>query len=329
MSADLYDCIVIGGGIAGLQGAIQLGRYKHRTLVIDKGRGRSTLCRSYHNVLGWPDGVSGPELRRLGRLQAERLGVQFAEAEVTGAARTQDGFTLQLDSGQRALQAATLLLATGIMDRFPPLAGLECCLGETVYVCPDCDGYEVSGRETVVLGSGDVGAAMAITLSYWTNKLTYINHEADSAPLTGNMHDELKEAGIAYLPEAIAEIVSDAPSGKLQGVKLADGRMLTAERGFIAFGGNQVNSSLADQLGMERLENKHIVTDPRSKQTNVPGIWAAGDVGVHSEQVTIAMGEGSQAAIWIHKELLRQKRKEAPSSTNRSDIPDPGLVTVK
>lgn len=321
MSADLYDCIIIGGGIAGLQGAIQMGRYKHRVLVIDKGRGRSTLCRSYHNVLGWPDGISGPELRRLGRLQAERLGVEFAESEVTGASRTPDGFALQLDSGQRAPQAATLLLATGIMDRFPPLEGLECCLGETVYVCPDCDGYEVSGRETVVMGSGEVGASMALTLRYWTSTLTYINHEADSAPLSGKTADQLKEAGIAYLPQPIAEIVSDAPSGRLQGVKLEGGRMLTAERGFIAFGGNQVHSGLADQLGIERLENKHIVTDPRSKQTNVPGIWAAGDVGVHSEQVTIAMGEGSQAAIWIHKELLQRKRQtDASNTSGRSPV---------
>ena len=72
-----YDSMIVGGGIAGLQAAIQLGRYEHRVLVIDAGYGRSTLCKSYHNLLGWPDGVSGEELRRLGRLQAEKLGVTF------------------------------------------------------------------------------------------------------------------------------------------------------------------------------------------------------------------------------------------------------------
>lgn len=310
LSASLYDCIIIGGGIAGLQGAIQLGRYKHRTLVIDKGRGRSTLCRSYHNVLGWPDGISGPELRRLGTKQAERLGVQFMVGEVTAAARTSDGFSLQLASGESGLQAKTLLLATGIMDRFPPLPGLEDCLGESVYVCPDCDGYEISGRSTLVLGAGDVGASMALTLRYWTPKLTYINHEAEASPASQIMVEKLQGAGIFYISQSIVEVLSDRKSGELHGVRLADGRTIAGERGFIAFGGNKVGSELAVQLGIERLENKHIVADARSKMTNVPGVWAAGDVGVHAEQVTIAMGEGSQAAIWIHKELMKRQAGE-------------------
>lgn len=72
------DCLIIGGGIAGLQAAVQLGRYQHNVTVIDKGYGRSTLCRSYHNILGWPDGVSGDQLRALGRMQTERL-VSFAK----------------------------------------------------------------------------------------------------------------------------------------------------------------------------------------------------------------------------------------------------------
>lgn len=74
-----YDCIIVGGGIAGLSAAIMLGRYKHNVLVIDKMNGRSTLCRSYHNLLGWPDGVSGQTLRKLGREHAEKYGVKFLE----------------------------------------------------------------------------------------------------------------------------------------------------------------------------------------------------------------------------------------------------------
>ncbi len=77
-----YDCVIIGGGIAGLQAAIQLGRYRHHVLVIDAGVGRSTLCRSYHNLLGYPDGVSGEHLRTVGRKQAEGLGVQFVLGKV-------------------------------------------------------------------------------------------------------------------------------------------------------------------------------------------------------------------------------------------------------
>ena len=77
------DCIIIGGGIAGLQAAIQLGRYQHQVVVIDSNQGRSTLCKCYHNILGWPDGVSGEEIRRLGRQHAEKYGVIFKNDKVT------------------------------------------------------------------------------------------------------------------------------------------------------------------------------------------------------------------------------------------------------
>ncbi|WP_282937050.1 NAD(P)/FAD-dependent oxidoreductase [Paenibacillus sp. RC67] len=300
-----YDCIIIGGGIAGLQGAIQLGRYKHRTLVIDKGVGRSTLCQCYHNVLGWPDGVSGPELRRLGRLHAERLGVHFMNDEVIGLSAVEGGFEVQTKAGRQELRAATLLLATGLTDRFPQLPGLEGCLGLTVYVCPDCDGYEVSGKKTIVLGAGNVGASMALTLSYWTKELVFINHESTKSSVSTDLQEQLKEKEILVIDHPLAEVLV-TQSGDFNGIRLEDGRIVEGERGFIAFGGNEVQSHLAAQLGVERLENRHISADPRSKMTNVPGVWAAGDVGVHAEQVTIAMGEGSQAAIWIHKELLKR-----------------------
>lgn len=305
--ASHYDCIVIGGGVAGLQGAIQLGRYKHHILVIDKGYGRSTLCKSYHNILGWPDGVSGLELRRLGRLQAERLGVEFVNGAVTKLVKQEQGFGVELSGEPQGLTADTLLLATGLLDRFPQLPGLTECLGTSVYVCPDCDGYETVGHRTIVMGAGDVGASMALILHYWTQDLVYVNHEAGSAPASHELLEKLREQGIAYYDKPIQEVVASG-DGSFHGVRLTNGQELTGERGFIAFGGNEVQSALASQLHMERLENKHIVTDPRTKMTSVPGVWAAGDVGVHAEQLTIAMGEGAQAAIWIHKELLKRAK---------------------
>jgi len=319
VSASSYDCVVIGGGIAGLQGAIQLGRYRHRTLVIDKGYGRSTLCKSYHNVLGWPDGISGNELRRIGKLQAEQLGVQFMSGTVTRIAKEENSFHVEVNGMSGQIKAETLLLATGLLDRFPKLPGLVDCLGISVYVCPDCDGYETSGRRTIVLGAGNTGAAMALTLLYWTQDLVYVNHESNTAPVSGELAEQLKEHGIAYYGQEVAEVLT-SETGVLNGVRLADGMQLAGERGFIAFGGNEVQSGLASQLRIERLENKHIVTDPRSKMTSVPGVWAAGDVGVHAEQLTIAMGEGAQAAIWIHKELLKAGSRP-PQLVRESGLP--------
>jgi thioredoxin reductase (NADPH) len=306
----IWDSLIVGGGIAGLQAAIQLGRYGDRVLVIDSGYGRSTLCRSYHNILGWPDGVSGEELRSKGRKQAESFGVEFVLDEIVEARSSantnptgaeQGRFELVGESGER-YQGQTLLLATGLMDRFPDLPGLVPCFGLTVYVCPDCDGYEIKDKSTIIMGAGDVGAEMALLLADTASGMVYVNHERKQ--VKSEALEKLKQKGIDHVQEEIVEVLSDG-NGKFEGVKLVNGEILKGERGFIAFGGNHVKSELAMQLGVERLENRHLLADPRTKMTNVRHVWAAGDVGVHAEQVTIAMGEGTQAAVWMHKALVQ------------------------
>ncbi|UVI28877.1 NAD(P)/FAD-dependent oxidoreductase [Paenibacillus spongiae] len=293
------DCAIVGGGIAGLQAAIQLGRYRRNALVIDAHDGRSVLCRSYNNLLGWPEGVSGQELRELGRSQAEKLGIKFMQARVEKAERSGELFQLTTDSGTR-IQTKRLLLATGIMDRLPELPGLLPCLGRSIYVCPDCDGYEISGKRTVVLGSGQVGAEMAITLAYWSQDLIYINHEA--ADIDEQQRERLQALGIDYVHEAVASLITDGD--ELRGLVLDSGRRIAADKGFVAMGGNQVRSELAQQLGVTLHDNRHILANPRTKMTNAIHVWSAGDVVAHSEQVSIAMGDGAQAAIWMHKSLL-------------------------
>jgi thioredoxin reductase (NADPH) len=287
-----------------LQAAIQLGRSRRSVVVVDKGDGRSALCRSYRNVLGYPDGVSGETLRNSGRAHASMYGAEFVEAEAVAASRAPGGFVLQC-APQRSLEGRTMLLATGVKDRLPDIPGLRPCLGLTVYICPDCDGYEVKDKRTVVLGSGNAGARMALTLTYFTSKLLYVNHGDEL--IEEVLLDKLTRHGIPVESIPAQKVLHRGPpeEGEFAGLVLADGRTLEGERAFVAFGGNAVRSDLAAQLGVERMESRHIVTDPRSKMTNVPGVWAAGDLGVHSEQLTIAMGEGQQAAIWIHKWLHR------------------------
>ncbi|RAP74165.1 NAD(P)/FAD-dependent oxidoreductase [Paenibacillus montanisoli] len=309
----MMDCIIIGGGIAGLQAAIQLGRYAiHNVLVIDAGDGRSAICRSYRNLLGYPEGVSGTALRQAGRSQLAAYGIEVVTDTVMEARPipgSPGGFELRCSKpGAPAYQAKTLLIATGVMDRLPDYPELRPCLGLTVFVCPDCDGYEIRGRSTIVLGAGDVGARMALTLRIWTDKLLYIDQAAEQRQAaSGSMQEQLAAASIAYRYERELRVNADC-DGNFHGVILPDGTILEAERAFVAYGGNEVKSSLAKQLGAKMHENSHIWNDPRSKMTSVPGVWAAGDVAVHSEQVSIAMGEGAQAAIWIHKTLLGMRQ---------------------
>ncbi|MBO8157917.1 MAG: NAD(P)/FAD-dependent oxidoreductase [Bacillaceae bacterium] len=295
----LYDCIIIGGGIAGLQAAIQLGRYEHKVLVIDANDGRSVWCKRYHNILGYPDGISGEELRHIGRSQAREYGVSFVTDEVISV-HPSTPFEV-ITRGGRQLEVKRLLLATGVKDRLPDIPNMKDCLGISLYVCPDCDGYEIKDEPSLVIGSGNTGAKMALTLTYWNDDILFINH--GKKPLDRAIKQKLKQKGIDYIEEQVEKIILDKYAN-MKGVRLENGIEIFRKKGFIAFGGNKVESSLAKQLGVETLENKHILVNPRTKETSVKHVWAAGDVVAHSEQVTIAMGEGSQAAIWIHKSLI-------------------------
>jgi thioredoxin reductase (NADPH) len=302
MVKQTYECIIVGAGIAGLQAAIQLGRYMHDVLVIDNQNGRSNLCRGYHNILGWPDGVSGQTLRELGHKQAKSLGIEFMNDLVIKAEKNDNLFLLRTKQGKE-YQTRTLLLSTGIKDRIPKIKDIEPCLGISIYVCPDCDGYEVKDKHVLLLGSGNTGANLALTLTYWTNEITFINH--DSKQLDSSLLNKLEQNRIHIINESIESVIAENDS-IFKGVTLKNGQTVSGDRGFIGFGGNVVHSELASLLGVELLENKHILVDPRTKETNVTNVWAAGDVVAHSEQVTIAMADGCQAAIWIHKRLVKE-----------------------
>jgi thioredoxin reductase len=296
------ECAIIGGGIAGLQAAIQLGRYERKVLVIDAEDGRSNLCRRYNNVLGYPDGVSGTELRRQGRMHAEKYGVEFLTARVALIDQTDgDTFDLTTEKGSH-VHAQRLIIATGITDNFPELPGMQPLLGKSVYLCPDCDGYEVSGRRTIVFGRGKVGVEMALTLYYWTEDLLLIDLAED--PLPHEAAAQISARGIEYVQENVINLRTSG--SQIHGVVLADGQLIPTERGFLAMGGAIVRSELAAQLGVKLHANGHILMDPRSKRTSVTNVWAAGDIVAHTQQVTVAMGDGSTCAIWIQKSLLGQ-----------------------
>ncbi|WP_096201134.1 NAD(P)/FAD-dependent oxidoreductase [Bacillus sp. FJAT-45350] len=297
----IYDCIIVGGGIAGLQAAIQLGRYKHSVAVIDSNKGRSSLCKEYHNILGWPDGISGDYFRQSGKIHAERYGVKFIDSKALKVKKNKELFSITVANNDSPMLSKRILFATGITDSLPELPGLLPCLGNSIYLCPDCDGYEVKDKRTIVLGSGEKGANLSLIIHYWTKEIIYVNHTLDT--ISEDTLQRLENYNIQVIEEPIAALKTDGKS-QFHGVTLKNGQTINAKHSFIAFSGTKVNSDLAKSLGVERLENKHIVVDPRTKMTNVPNVWAVGDATVHSQLLTIAMGDGAQAAIWIHKSLL-------------------------
>ncbi|WP_216829506.1 NAD(P)/FAD-dependent oxidoreductase [Alkalihalobacterium elongatum] len=295
-----YDCIIIGGGIGGLQAAIQLGRYNHNIAIVDNGSGRSTLCKEYHNILGWPDGVSGDFFREQGRKQALSYSVNLIEDTACSITKKDNGtFVVHLENGAD-LPGKKLLLATGLTERIPNLSGIYPCLGKSIYICPDCDGYEITNKKTIVIGSGNKGAHLSLLLTYWTEDIIYVNHDLEE--IDKDLKAKLKTNHIPLYQEEVSELHCKE-EGYISGITLSNGYKIEANHAFLAMKGTKVNSDIAKNIGVERLENMHIHVNPRTKETNVPNVWAVGDLVNHSQLLSVAMGDGAQAAIWIHKSL--------------------------
>jgi thioredoxin reductase len=320
-----FDVIIVGAGAAGIQAAIHSGRYHWRTLVIDRGKGRTFYTPVYHNLLGYPDGVSGAELLKQGRKQAEKYGVEFMWKIVTDIVQADDGwFVVRAqrrkeyregsDGHVDMVRARKVLIATGIMDRHPDVPDVYHWAGFGIYYCPDCDGYEMTDERVVVVGAGNAGPGTAQTLLQWTSDLAVVNIDPDK-PVSDHWQERMRAEGIPIYTGPIRKLVG-ASRHIVEAVVLEDGTSIPCKKVFSALGMYSVHSELARKLGVETLPNGHIAVDPRTKQTNVAGVWAAGDIIAHSQQVMIAMGDGAQAAIWINKTLrqegfLPQRKRES------------------
>ena len=295
----MYDTIVIGAGIAGLQTAIQLARCLRKVAVIDIPGGRSAVAKCYQNILGYPEGIGGETLRHLGRLQAQRYGASFVADEAIAIKPAEaGGFQVLTKNSALPLHSRTLVLATGIRDPFPSLEGVRECLGLSVFLCPDCDGYESVNEKTAIVGAGPNAIAMMHELIDYTPYITVINHAgvAVEPELLAQCRDP-----ITFLDTRVTRFLHE--KGQLAALELADGTLLEVTRAFLAFPGAQVQTELIRDFPVRLTDKGHVMVDPRTKETDHPNLWAVGDVVNHSQQVAIAMGDGAQAAIWIHKRL--------------------------
>ena len=296
------DCLIVGGGPAGLTAAIYLARFHLDILVIDDGKGRAESIPCTHNHAGYPDGISGKELVGLMREQAQRYGARIERDFVTRLDKTERGFCATWGSG--SVEAKTVLLATGVKNRRPPMEedlhdeALERGL---IRYCPICDGYEVTDKKIGVIGSDSRGVAEAIFLRSYTPDVTLIAPDK-ALRLKPEDQDRLKGANI------------DCVDGPTQAVAISDKCIVvdTAE-GHYTFDsiypalGSDTHTQLAEQVGARLSELGCIGVDARQR-TSVEGLYAAGDVVVGLDQISHAMGEGGVAATTIRNDLA----KDAP-----------------
>jgi len=303
MPAQRYDVAVVGGGPAGLSAALWLGRYLHKVVVVDSGDPRNWETRGINGYLGH-QGIRSPELREIGRAECAKYGVDFVGGIVDEAINeTGELFAICLRGGT-TIEAPRILLAIGLKDVWPAIPGLDQCYGETVHVCPDCDGYETSDKKTVVVGKGRKAVGMALALTTWTREIVICTN-GEPPDMNQELLDQLKKLNIPVLDGPITCIVSK--DRDISGIELEGGMSLDCERLYFAIG-QYPSDDLGAQLGCKRDEMGRLVIDDH-QHTSVKNVYAAGDVA-HSPQLAIvAASSGAVAAMAIHASLVPENRK--------------------
>lgn len=298
----MLDCLIVGGGPAGLTAAIYLARFHLSIRVVDAGNSRAGWIPCSHNHAGFPDGVSGKELLRLMTEQAQKYGAKIECARVTRVEQVEGGFEAEWGSGPE--RARTVLLATGVTNRRPPMdedLHDEALARGLIRYCPICDGYEVTDKRVGVIGDDSHGVAEAVFLRGYTADVTLVAPDTEHRKLDAQDWDRLDEFGIA------------AVDGQVTDVRLEqDNIVLVTAGGEHRFGsvypalGSDVHSSLADMIGVALAEDGCIKVDAHQR-TSVPGVYAAGDVVKGLDQISHAMGEGGVAATTIRNDLAKER----------------------
>jgi thioredoxin reductase len=309
-----YDCIVVGAGPAGLSAALMLGRCCRSVLVCDSGAPRNLRSSRVHSYLT-RDGIPPGELLRLARREVgDYPSVEFREVEVLDATRSPDGFRVVCADG-RQFSARKLLLATGVVDELPDVAGLPELYGISIHHCPYCDGWEWKDQPIGIYGKGEEGSALALGLTVWTDDLVLCTD--GPSELSNDHRDQLARQGIEVREERIARLEGHA--GQLERIVFDTGETLSRRALFVSSGQHQ-HSGLARKLGC-RFTKKGVVDTGTCEATEVPGLYVAGDASKEAQFVIVAAAEGAEAGMAINKALLKedlaQKSNSRPSRTSR------------
>ena len=296
----MHDVIIVGGGPAGLNAALILGRCRRRVLLVDQGTPRNAAARLTWGVFT-RDGTPPDELRALARADLARYDtVELRDGEAIGAEAIPDGFAITLADGARE-SARRLILATGLHQDLPAIHGFARYWGAGVHSCPYCDGYERRDRPIAAYANGAVAKGFALELTAWSRDVTLCT---DGHPTELSDHDRARLArnGVRLVEAPIARLDGDA-EGPTH-LAFADGTARPCRAVFLMPMGC-LPSTLITQLGCT-LNAAGVVPTREYEKTDVPGLYVAGDASRRVQFAVVAAAEGAMAAFAVNTELLRE-----------------------
>ncbi|MCK1359709.1 NAD(P)/FAD-dependent oxidoreductase [Bradyrhizobium sp. 199] len=296
MTSAPLDCLIVGGGPAGLMAAIYLARFRRNVCVVDKGASRAALIPRSHNVPGFVHGLSGADLIARMSAQLDELAVPRVEAEVTALRRHDHGFEASWNGEAHA--AATVILASGIVDIHPPFREWRAAVADGLLrYCPVCDAFEATGHRIGVIGPLDRAAGKALFLRGYSHDVTLLAIGQDDER---SATSELTEAGIdvVFAPHPHLRRRGGGIEAVIEG-----GRTLQFDTVYPAMGA-EVRSQLAVSLGAEHVGEGNLKVDDHQR-TSVSGLYGIGDVVTDLHQISVAFGHAAVAACAIHHSLPR------------------------
>ena len=306
-----YDVVVVGGGAAGLSGALALARFRRWVLVIDEGTPRNARAEHVHNYLT-RDGVPPAELYAIGRSEVTGYGGEVITAGVTAISGASGGFEVAVADG-RSFSARRLLVTTGLADELPDVPGLAERFGRDVVHCPYCHGWEVRDQAIGVLATGGMAIHQAQLFRQLSADVTLFLH--DGPEPTEDQWEELAARGISVVQGKVAAV--EVEDDKLSGIRLEGGTVIPRQVLAVA-PQMKARAGFLEDLGLKPVELElngvvfgTAVPADASGATEVPGVWVAGNVTDPRAQVVSSAAAGLAAAGALNADLIAEETRLA------------------